>query len=522
MPSILTNNISVRNASDLVESIRADFSSFYIFYGRTYPWPDEQNPPIPENTVEEEYRAWHDMTAMKRIDFRDTSLGFRRVDWTSGTVYDEYRHDTDLSSITYFVFTDENKVYKCISNNNGSPSTVKPTHTITDITEKSDGYKWKYMFTLSDSLYRKFFAPGYLPVTTDETVVNNAIDGSIENMYVVTSGSGYTSNSTIPVYVDGDGDENATARATITVDANGSIVDASSAGMNPGSDYPYAPDSNIPIAFRQVNTTTGANQTAYGTANTNAEGQIQDVSVVIGGSGYFEGQCQIVQSSCKGLAETDASGAVVNTYVDIGKSGKGFRKAKATVIGSSTTPAEVKPIISPRGGHGANPESELLCRYALLNLRFAYEEGEGDFTVGNDFRRIGLLYRPLAFGSNTDEPTNTGTLDAKYRLILDTSNVSFSEDETIIGQTSGARGLQIDLLDDNILRVVRDDEISNSIDFQIGETVRGSNSGELATITDIVHPEVELYSGQVLFINNREPIDRSSDQIESITLVMEY
>jgi len=239
MPSTLSSKFPYRNAKTIVDSIQELGSSFYVFYGRTQPWDDEQSPPTPIDSLNTEYSAWHDMTALKKVDFQDATLGIRRVDWVSGTVFDEYSDAVDLSTKDFYVYTDEQKVYKCISNNNGAPSTVKPTHITNDITAETDGYKWKYMYTLSDSLVRKFFVPGYLPISFDQTVVDNATVGSIENINIVTSGTGYPADRTIdsqnaiPVFIGGDGDQNASAEVTITTkngEVNGITVEDGGSG----------------------------------------------------------------------------------------------------------------------------------------------------------------------------------------------------------------------------------------------------------------------------------------------------
>lgn len=523
MSSTLTSKFPYRNAKTVVDSIQESDSSYYVFYGRTQDWDDEQNPPNPINSLKSEYDAWHDMTALKKVDFQDARLGFKRIDWTSDTVYDEYADNVDLSSRDFYVYTDEQKVYKCISNNNGAASTVKPIHTTNDITPETDGYKWKYMFTLSDSLLRKYFVPGYLPISFNQTVVDNATVGSIDNISVLSGGSGYTPDTTIgmdalPVFIGGDGDQNSSAEVTITV--NGGEVTGIQVDDG-GSNYPYAPETDIPVAIRQVSPN-GAIQNAYGLADTDPNGQIVSVTPVIGGSGYTTGSAFVVQSSAQGVAETDSSGTVSRAEIATSRGGQNFRKSFAVVIAeTSGTPAELRPVASPFEGHGAVPEQELLARYVLINLRFAYDEGAGDFTIANNFRTIGLIQDPFEYGTFT-ESASAQTMDAKYRLTLDQNNAPFTEDDTIIGQTSGAIGLQVDVLNTNILRIIRDDEISNSIDFQVGEVVKGLNSGTTATITAIEPPEVEPYSGDILFINNREAIDRRDDQIESITLVMEY
>ena len=81
----------------------------------------------------------------------------RRIDWTTGTVYDQYDDGltttttansgaTTLSAANFYVLTDEFNVYKCMNNNANGQSTVKPTGTGTEIFETSDKYKWKFMF----------------------------------------------------------------------------------------------------------------------------------------------------------------------------------------------------------------------------------------------------------------------------------------------------------------------------------------------------------------------------------------
>lgn len=516
MASSLSTKFQYRNARDLVRAVQSDGSSFYMFYGRTKPWADEETPPTPNNSLETEYDAWHDMTALKKIDGQDVRLGFRRIDWTSATVYDEYREDVDLTTKDFYIYTDEKKVYKCISNNNGAASTVKPTHTTNAITAEADGYKWKYMFTLSDSLIRKFYVPGYLPIEDNETVVNNAVKGSIENIRIDSAGSGYSASTTVPVFVGGDGTENSNARVTLTVD--GGVITGISIADG-GSGYPYAPEQNIPVAIRQVGTN-GAVETSYCLVDTDATGAVSSISLVLGGSGYTSGDAYVVQSSCQAEATTNGSGAVTDVSINTGRSGEGFRKARAVVVGTSATAASLTPTISPFLGHGASPERELLARFALVNLRFAYDEGEGDFTVENDFRRIGMIEGPLNYGTETESTSQT--LDAKYRITLNESNVPFTADDRIVGETSGAIGLQVDVFESNKLRVIRGNDISNYIDFQVGETVRGLDSGASGTIASIANPEVEPYSGDILFINNREAITRRNDQIETITLVLEY
>lgn len=516
----LTTKTSYVNAKKVVDSVESGSANMYVYIGRPQNWPDEQNPPDALNTLETEYDIWHDMMAMKRVSVPDIILGFRRIDWVTDTVYDEYSDDVNLDELNYYVYTDEKKIYKCISNNNGAPSTVKPTHTVANITTTVDGYKWKYMFTLSDSLARKFSVGDFLPVSADEFVQSQAVIGAIEHLKIISPGSGYPLNASvendtqIPIYILGDGDEVATA--TCNVIAVGGVIQSATI-VNQGEGYPIAPEVNIPVLIRQVSST-GAVETAFGTITTGVNGQVLTLDIIIGGENYVSGTATIVQSSCYGYAETNSVGTIINAEIATARAGQNFRKATAIVVANPLTPANIRPIISPFRGHGASPERELLAKYVLINLNFAYDEGEGDFTIENNFRRIGLIQNPLNYGSTT--LATDRTLNAKNTLIVSNITGQFVEDDIIYGQTSGAKGLHVDIIDGNKIRYIRDDTVSNNIDFTI-ETIQ-SASGASATITEIQPPEVEPYSGDILFINNRIAIDRTSEQIETIMLVLEY
>jgi hypothetical protein len=55
----------------------------------------------------------------------------------------------------------------------------------------------------------------------------------------------------------------------------------------------------------------------------------------------------------------------------------------------------------------------------------------------------------------------------------------------------------------------------------VGETVT-SESGATGVVRTVHPPEIEYYSGDVLYIENRTPIRRASDQTENIKLIIEF
>ena len=118
----------------------------------------DTSPLTPVDSVQEEFYSFDDLLAAKRITSSDVSFAIPRRNWTTGTVYDYYRHDygnrvtggtttqsansaTNLFDATFYVLNSANNVYKCLDNNGNASSTVEPTGTSTSILTTGDGYK---------------------------------------------------------------------------------------------------------------------------------------------------------------------------------------------------------------------------------------------------------------------------------------------------------------------------------------------------------------------------------------------
>ena len=523
----LLRNFRIRNAKDFVDYINSQTSSLYVFLGRINEWEDDENPPAVDNTLAQEVSIWNDISGLKRIKTNDAALGFRRINYERGRSYDIYDNTVNLENKDFYVITDEDNVYKCINNANGGLSTVKPTHfKYENISTEFDGYRWKYMFTISESLLEKYIAPNFIPVDIDTDVINNAIPGTIDNLKIITAGSGYASLATvnngneIPVYVKGDGDQNDTASINVTTSGEGEIVGFTFASG--GNNYPYPNEKRQPVAIRQT-TANGIVETAYGIASTNINGQISSVEIIVSGSDYVNGTAQIVQSSCRAYAETNFDGEIINTDIFTAREGSNFTRATAVIVDSLGSGAEIVPIISPLNGHGSNPEKELFANYVMLNLRLS---GEEVFLDQDTFRRIGIIEDPVTFGTSGNvEPLvlTQDAIDAKYRLTLEDSTDNFITGERIYGESSGAIGTETSILNDSTLRVLVDNTISSDIEFFSSELIRGLDSGASGLITNITNPGLDYYSGTILYINNREPVTRNTEfQVETVTLVIEY
>lgn len=210
---------------------------FYFVIGRDSVWTDENTPPTPVDSEEALAELREDLIAAKRIEGTSITHVARRNDWTTSTVYEEYDSSIDMHdpSISFIVMTDQYNVYKCIKTARddalvAQPSTVKPTGTSQNIITTADGYKWKYMLTLSSGDVFDFLTSDWIPVKTlltddgsDQYVVQaSAVRGAIDNIIITDQGTGYSDTTPPAVVITGDGTG---ATATCTVSGAGLITD---------------------------------------------------------------------------------------------------------------------------------------------------------------------------------------------------------------------------------------------------------------------------------------------------------
>jgi len=226
----------------LVETGLGDFisrrSNYYYFIGNILEWDDPQFPETPEST-----RSYEDFTrkgifSVKKINLRDVSLVVPRRDWTAGTVYDQWDGDystnypsdsgaTDVVAATFYVLTSTYNVYKCIFNNNGAESTEEPSGQDITMITTSDGYIWKYMYTIPLSSQNRFLTADFMPVQRAVTQAYYS-RGELSSVTIDNPGSGYSGNAEVSLSVVGTflgGSGNSIANLRPILNAAGEFID---------------------------------------------------------------------------------------------------------------------------------------------------------------------------------------------------------------------------------------------------------------------------------------------------------
>ena len=495
MAAIITEKFRLNNAKQFVEDITQTSSVAYSFIGRGHSWSDDASPPTPVDNPNDEFDAYRNMVALKKISTSDISHAIVRRDWTSGTQYDEYRHNyttsntgdssptpTTLWDSKFYVVTDDYNVYKCLSNGTAdnsaaNTSTVKPDHTTLTTPTESDQYQWKYMYSISASDVIKFVTNDFIPVKTlgaqlavsggvdneagnqdgrlndaasDDgsaqwDVENGAVDGSLNKVRIKSAGSGYTASQTNQTAnIRGDGTSGV---VTYSTDGSGTITSMSVSTV--GADYTYA--------------------------------YLNDDDLV-------------------GSSREQASDGTNST-------------------------ANIEFIISPKNGHGADPIEELGGNYVILNSRLEYSEGSGDFPTDNDFRQIGVVVNPTNYDGNV--LSSAATMKAYKTMTIGGSATLPTVDTVIRNAQTEAQGTAVGIVVsvDSGNRIVSYLPYPNKVNdfraFSTSETVYSSTSTNHGAISALANQEVETHSGDIIYLENRTSVSRASDQIEDIKLIVE-
>lgn len=486
---LITNTFKTHNAQQFVESISEPANTiYYVFAGDHV---SGNTTVVPNNSIQSTIiDSYNNMIFGKQITASDVKIMTNRNNWTGETVYDEYDHtDGELYNKNFFVVVNESSyyhVYKCLSNADGTVSTIQPTFSDTAADDMfyqtSDGYQWKYMYTVDSTTFNKFATTSYMPIVPNSNVSGNAISGAIDVIKVFSGGRRYdnyfasvfsatdirvqssqaylSQYSTDLLYSLGDYKSTSNVAGTVAASSGGSnitgtstsfvsdfkaneyvkIINASNtqqfeikrissitnntlmtiAGTFSNSfssaklqqTYPYAASPNNHFydgCWLVVTAGTGSGQyreiidyyndggkkiavlSSAFTTTPDATSQYEiSPKVIVTGDGLETTNCD-----ARALVTPASSNGVY--AIEILNSGRGYNFAIANVktssVLSNVVSAELKPIIGPPGGHGADVYHELNGTSIGISVTFANSESN-TISTDNDFSTIGILKDP--------------------------------------------------------------------------------------------------------------------------------
>lgn len=522
MPAIISDRFRLMNAETFVKSfvsVGNTANVYYTFIGQpnssdpqangTLDWSSNVPPPLDGSKEENEIKET--ILSLKRITNDDVRRVVRKISWTEGNVYEMYKNDYSIYNLTpttnssslyesnFYVVNEDFRVYICLQNGTdpenlkGRPSIDQPT--FVDLEPRAagtsgDGYIWKYLYTIKPSEIIKFDSIEFVPVpenwgfegTESFSVKNNAIDGNIKIVNIKNRGTNYQPISktfaNIPILGDGQG-----GKVTITVDSFG---------------------------------------------------KVSEIFVTDGGTGYTNGTIKF---------EPGAPGI-------------------PSELTNTGTFAQFDVIIPPRGGHGFDIYQELGSYRVLVYSRYKTDESNPDIIVGNDFSRVGILKNPEKIGGDPLVESEVSALKSLKLAGAATTLTDYAVD-SIITQTVSAGTTAIGFVAswDNVTGVLKYYQpvglATSRVGYKIndftsspgtggslivnGDSISGTTlsidnsfNGESVVINNrtyqlgsnfvsgISSAEYNTKSGEIIYIDNRQPIPRSKSQKEDIKIVLEF
>lgn len=517
MSAIITDQLRILNASNFVAAATSSTNAYYSFIAlpnaTDYQSNWDTSPPAPKDCFNQENDYWDTMIALKQISVNDVRQVVNKTVWTSGTTYDMYRHDisrtntsnpsgaTSLYAASYYVVNQNYQVYICLQNGTnpdnptGRPSLDEPL--FTDLEPRSagtsgDGYIWKYLYTINPSDIVKFDSTNFMPVpqnwatnpNTSSVVTNALTSGQLKIITITNRGIGLgTANSTytnVPIKGDGSG-----ATATIVINNNS---------------------------------------------------QVDSITVSNGGSNYTYGTVDLVSKNVP-------TGATAPTF---------------------------NVIIPPKGGHGADIYRELGAYNVLVYSRIENDVQNPDFIIGNQIARVGIVVNPLTFGSSTllnankasalyalklvgaGYSTATFTGDSKITQTIgtgvtavgrvvsydqNTGILKYWQDRSLVGFNSDGSQNSSPTYGFNLNQFTSFPSTGGSVNISGGSIVLGidtSFTGVSTVINNrtyylgqtftygVSNPEVQKHTGNIIYVDNRPSITRSSNQKEDIKVILQF
>ena len=486
MPAIITNKFRIHNQEQFVESFSETAANvYYLGIGRpqafaTATRPDlrtenegtDTAPLTPVDSIGDEFYNFDEMLAAKKVTSSDVSICIPRRNWTTGTVYDYYRHDygnrvtggtttqaansgaTNLFDATFYVMSSAFNVYKCLDNNGNANSTVEPTGTSTSILTTGDGYKWKYMYTLSATQQSNFLSTDFMAVATNSTVAAAAVDGAINVVKIKTAGSGGTNGSHTGVAIRGDGSGGV---ATVVVSGGGVT---SVTVTTPGTGYTYAYIRNADIVSAGATSLSGA-----------------ELDVIIepkGGHGK------------NAIKELGGFFVMMNTN---------FEAGEASNSGDFTTANDFRKVMLMRdiqsGGSAASAVTLRNTKAVLVT------SPSGTFTVDEEINQstTGAVGKVVEWDSSNNILYYIQTRFNDEGADSNGNKTAFSGTNTITGQSSSVTATP--------------SSSSTTVDSVVFTS--GYNAGE-----------IDADTGDIMYVENRSPITRAADQTENVKLIIEF
>lgn len=248
------------------------------------------------------------------------------------------------------------------------------------------------------------------------------------------------------------------------------------------------------------------------------DGGIDVIRITNPGSGYTSQPTVAFSGDGSGAAASlianTTSGLLTNVVITARGSGYSFGNAIVSGVGTDGTLAI---DIGPKGGHGADPVSELGAKTLMINARLRADEG-GKIPTTNDFRQIAILFDPLAYAGNAFSGT---AFSQTTRLAVTGSGANFAQDEYVFqGTTFDSSTFSGELIEfDTANGIVK---LVETVGTPTAGPLIGATTAASRYVTSVTNPDLTRNSGKIVYIDNVSPVTRNPSQTEDIKLIISF
>jgi hypothetical protein len=511
-----------------------------------------------------------------KVTDSDVRYMFYKNNWVSDTVYDAFDDQKDITLTNSIVTVPDIEgnytVYKCLINNNGGKSTVAPTKTGIDtnsyeVIVTADNYVWKYMFTVSSSDVEIYQTTDSLPLPYpaygDSGVMASAKESISQIIIEKTPLSQFTAYRFGPATNSGNASDVVVTSAT----QNGTIKTLVLATtLKVGFSLSSSDDAYKNMYLKTANA-------VYDILSSSPSLSLEDsdkvrITISTTDSIPISSVCQVVPKinvsrstdtgqPCKAYGVIDQYG----TLIRIGFTSKGteYKFATAEVVYpkslTSPEPTVLRCVVSPTGGHGSNPISEMSMSRLAIITNFSGETGT--IPNANTYTKVGLVKNPTFTDGLYPQTFDNRTIiklpgDQRGLTPGLTPNVAntkyyikqYINTATGIVRSAPVAGQELGIDDEIVSASIHEVAFSGYLNttlvylvdyygnfqskFKPGKIYLTSSLQTTATElainsdTDIVYGKYTPYTGELLHYVDFDPITRQSGRKEKIKFIFDF
>ena len=539
MKSIITKDFGITNAENFESMVSLPLSRVYVMVGRTSLWPNTTNPSTlddaviqtPYDTTSYKNQIFNDGVIIKRITSSDIQPVIPRVDWANNEVYVAYDQTANLftkvldTAVTGGTVNVGSGLLNTINANGINFTTSTPSLSVGSIIKIGEERKEIINLNSSALVVNTVFGSAYstaklFKTTTTTTQYSNKfyVRNTQDQIFKCLFNNGGIASNTMPtISIGGELPENPYVETADGYKWKYMYT------IPTGLKNKFFTDKYMPVLRDSI------------VFSNSKDGRIDIVKIIDGGSGYYGG----TTVSNYSIVEVEGDGTLADITVDvvdgvitdinIVNGGNNYTTATLTLndpikqqIGNT---ANLQAVIGPQYGHGFDAARELGASSLMVSVDFSGDVGgvlPVDADAEDTVRQFALIkdvkLKTEAFATASVYPMYT-------KIFVSNPPVEFDNNaEVYVGNSYETAVFKATVVHfDSASNVLYLNNLIGDLDLVENEAVRQNGSpSSFAKAFTVVRPDINIFSGEILYIENRNKIIRNPSQTETLKLVVEF